>query len=105
MFASLCLLAAALLLEPAAVRVIQVAPDALGPAPARIVAGGWHGELYVPEGLWTMPVVHPQGHWRMPTMVPEALVPMPNVFAPGAGTIDVDQLVSGFKQLLTAPAA
>jgi hypothetical protein len=53
----------------------------------------------------------------MPTITPEGLAPLPNVLAPGAviplghwesnveaDAIDVDRLVSGFKQLLTTPA-
>ncbi|HET9991970.1 MAG TPA: hypothetical protein VFQ65_25750, partial [Kofleriaceae bacterium] len=115
-FASVSLLAASLLLQPGPVRVVQVAPDALGPTPACIAAGAWHGDLYVPDGLWNMPIVHPQGHWRMPTVAPETLAPLPNVLAPGAvipighwdseieaSAIDVDRLVSGLKQLLATP--
>ena len=114
---SLCLLAAALLLEPGSVRVVQVAPDPLGAAPPCLASGVWHGDLYVPDGLWNMPVLQPKGHWRMPTIAPGALAPVPNVLAPGsviplghwdsdveADAIDVDRLVSGFKRLLSTPA-
>ena len=54
---SLCLLAAALLLEPGPTRVVQVAPDPLGAAPPCLASGVWHGDLYVPDGLWNMPVL------------------------------------------------
>jgi hypothetical protein len=113
---SLCLLAAALLLEPGPARLVQVAPDPLGSGPPCLASGVWHGDLYVPDGLWSMPVLHPQGHWRMPNVDPGSLAPVPNVLAPGAvipvghwdstveaDAIDVDRLVSGFKQLLTTP--
>lgn len=114
---SLCLLAAALLLEPGPARVVQVPPDPLGGSPPCMVAGTWHGDLLVPDGLWNMPVLHPQGRWRTPLIDPGGLAPLPNVLAPGAviplghwdadveaNAIDVDRLVSGFKQLLSTPA-
>ena len=43
---SLCLLAAALLLEPGPARVVQVAPDPLGSGPPCLASGVWHGDLY-----------------------------------------------------------
>ena len=114
--ASVCLFAAAVLLQPGPARVVQVAPDPLGAAPPCLAAGAWHGDLYVPDGLWNMPVVHPQGQWRMPTIGPGQLAPVPNVLAPGAviplghwdpdveaKAIDVDSLVSGLKSLLATP--
>ena len=113
---SLCLLAAALLLEPGPTRIVQVAPDPLAAAPPCTVAGTWHGDLLVPDGLWSMPVLHPRGQWRMPLVDPGAAAPLPNVLAPGAviplghwdsnieaDAIDVDRLVSGFKTLLSTP--
>ena len=114
---SLCLLAAAVLLEPRSTRVVQLAPDPLGEPPPCMVAGTWHGDLLVPDGLWNMPVLHPQGHWRTPLIDPGALAPLPNVLAPGAviplghwdsdvegEMIDVDRLVSALKHLLRTPA-
>lgn len=115
--ASLCLLAGALLLDPGATRVVQVAPEPLGARPPCFVAGTWHGDLLVPDGLWNMPVLHPEGRWRTPMIDPGGAAPVPNVLAPGAviplghwdssvaaQALDVDRLVSGLKALLTTPA-
>ncbi len=91
-FTAACLAAATVLLEPLP---RPAALDALGPPPICRVAGVRHGELYVPLGTWTMPIVTPSGHWSMPN----PLAP------PGADTpmFDVDTLVSGLKRMLATP--